>query len=212
MPRGRVDKPIRVLCVDDHPVVQAGLQSLIGAEEGIEIVAQVATGAAAIDLFREHQPDVVLLDLELQDMNGADVIRSIRQDFPQARIIVLTSYSDDESISQSLRNGARGYLLKESLHRELITAIRNVSAGRRSVGPEISDRFLENMSRPQMTSRELQILRQIADGFDNAEIARELGISHETVKAHVRGILRKLDAKDRTQAASIALKRGIVRF
>jgi DNA-binding NarL/FixJ family response regulator len=175
-------------------------------------VAQAATGADAIDLYRTHRPDVVLLDLHLQDMPGTDVIREIREEFPQARIIVLTSYSDDESISQSLRYGVRGYLLKESLHRELIAAIRAVYAGQRSIAPEISSRFLEGMSRPQMTPRELQILRQVADGYSNADIARDLGISHETVKVHVRGILAKLDAKDRTQAASIALKRGIVRF
>jgi len=125
---------------------------------------------------------------------------------------VLTSFSDDENIAQSLRCGARGYLLKEALHRELITAILNVHAGQRSIAPEISSRFLEGMSREPMTPRELQILRQVADGYSNADIARDLGISHETVKVHVRGILAKLDAKDRTQAASIALKRGIVRF
>lgn len=212
MSRTPPGKSIRVLCVDDHPVVRAGLQALIAEEDGIEVVAQAATGAEAIRLFRAHQPDIVLLDLNLRDINGTKVIRIIRQDFPQARIIVLTSYGDDESISQSLRNGARGYLLKESLHRELIDAIRSVNAGQRSVAPEISARFVESASRPQMTPRELEILQQIADGYSNSDIARELGISHETVKVHVRGILAKLDARDRSQAASIALKRGIVRL
>lgn len=210
--RVRSEKPIRVLFVDDHPVVRAGLESLISAEEGMEVVAQASGGAEAIDLFRKHAPDIVLLDLELRDMPGVEVIRKIRDEVPQARIIVLTSFSDDENIGQSLRNGVRGYLLKEALHRELIAAIRKVHAGQRSIATEISSRFLEGMSRPQMTPRELQILRQVADGYSNAEIARDLGISHETVKVHVRGILAKLDAKDRTQAASIALKRGIVRF
>jgi len=210
--RARLGKPIQVLFVDDHPVVRAGLQSLISAEEGMEVVAQASSGAEAIDLFRKHRPDIVLLDLHLQDMQGVDVIRKIKDEFPPARIIVLTSYSDDESVSQSVRCGARGFLLKEALHRELIAAIRNVHTGHRSISPDISSRFLDSMARPKMTAREMQILRKVADGYSNADIARDLGISHETVKVHVRGILAKLDAKDRTQAASIALKRGIVRF
>jgi DNA-binding NarL/FixJ family response regulator len=201
---------IRVLCADDHPLMRQGIAGLLRIEADMELVAEAATGREAVQQFRAHRPDITLMDLQMPEMGGLDAIAAIRGEFPEARIIVLTTYAGDVQALRALRAGARGYLLKNEVHRELIEIIRAVHAGRKAVSQDISFTLAEHAIDDALTPAEIRVLRLIAQGNANKEIAARLSLSEETVKSQVRNILSKLDAKDRTHAAMIGLKRGII--
>jgi len=204
--------PIRILIVDDHPVVRAGVAGLVEDQLDMKIVGQASNGREAIQQFRDHHPDIVLMDLQMPDMNGLDAMIAIRDEAPQARVIVLTTYVGDAQVLRAIKAGARGYLLKSALHKELLETIRAVHAGRKTISAEASCELAEHASDDALTPAEVRVLRLIAEGNANKEIAEQLSISEETVKGQVRNILSKLGAKDRTQAAMIGLKRGIITF
>lgn len=203
-------KVIRILAVDDHPIVRNGIGGLVTDQADMVLVGEASTGREAIQQFRTHQPDVTLMDLQMPELGGVDAIIAIRDEFPQARIIVLTTYSGDVQIVRALKAGARGYLLKDSLHKELLEAIRKVHAGKRILTPELSCEVASHATDDALTPAEISVLRLIADGNANKQIASQLSISEETVKSRVKNILSKLGANDRTQAVTIALKRGII--
>ena len=198
------------LAVDDHPVLRQGIAALIGAQSDMTLVAEAANGREAIQQFRAHQPDVTLMDLQMPEMNGLDAMITIRGEFPDARIIVLTTYTGDVQAMRALKAGARGYLLKNSLHRELLDTIRAVHAGRKALSAEISFDLAEQSAQDELSPAEVRVLLLIAEGKSNKEIAAELAVSEDSVKGQVRNILSKLDANDRTHAAMIGLKRGII--
>lgn len=204
--------PIKIMVVEDHNVVRQGLVALIDGVPGMRVVAQTADGSQALDLFQKHLPDVTLMDLRLPGISGVAAINRIRSRFPQARIIVLTTYDGDEDIHRALDAGARAYLLKGMSGDELMDAIRAVHSGRSRIPAEVAERLAERMNSPSLTDRELDVLRQIVSGKSNKEIGRELTISEATVKTHVNSILGKLGVADRTQAVTTALQRGIVHF
>ncbi|GAX45981.1 two-component response regulator NarL subfamily protein [Tolypothrix sp. NIES-4075] len=200
---------IRVLVVDDHPVVRQGLIGMLEKAPDIVIVGQGRNGHEAIAVFQQQQPDVTLMDLRMPDMGGVQAITLICNEFPNARIIVLTTYDTDEEIYQGLRSGAKGYLLKDSEPEELLTAIRTVTRGQRYIPPNVAAKLVQRMTAPELSDRELEVLQLVGQGMNNQEISTTLNISESTVKTHINRILSKLDVKDRTQAAIIALKRGI---
>ena len=202
--------PIRILCVDDHLVVRRGIAALIGTEPGMKLVAEASNGREAIQQFRAHRPDVTLMDLQMPEMNGLDAIIAIRGEFPDARIIVLTTYAGDAQALRALKAGARGYLLKSALDDELFVAIRAVLAGRKGLSQQVSSELAEHAADEALTPGEVRVLRLIAQGRANKDIASELSLSEETIKGYVSNILAKLGAKDRTQAAMIGFKRGII--
>ena len=204
------DNPIRILAVDDHPLTRQGIAAVVSVEADMKLVAEAANGREAIQQFRTHHPDVTLMDLQMPEMSGLDAIRAIVAEFPEARIIVLTTYAGDVQVLRALKAGARGYLLKETLHRELLETIRAVHAGKKALSPEVSFDLAEHVSDDPLTPGEIRVLRLIADGKANKEIAARLSLSEETVKWHVRNILSKLGVTDRTQAAMVGLKRGII--
>jgi DNA-binding NarL/FixJ family response regulator len=203
-------KVIRILAVDDHPVVRNGISGLVTDQADMVMVGEASNGREAIQQFRAHQPDVALMDLQMPELGGVDAIIAIRAEFPQARIIVLTTYTGDVQIVRALKAGAQGYLLKDSLHKELLEAIRKVHAGKRILTPELSCEVASHATDDALTPAEISVLRLIADGNTNKQIAAQLSISEETVKSRVKKILSKLSANDRTQAVTIALKRGII--
>jgi DNA-binding NarL/FixJ family response regulator len=203
---------IRILCVDDHPIVRQGIAGLLALQPDMTLVAEASNGREAIQAFRAHRPDVTLMDLQMPEMGGLDAISAIRGEFPEARIIVLTTYTGDAQALRALQAGARGYVLKNVLHKELIDTIRAVHAGRKALSTEVSFELAEHATDEALTPAEIRVLRLIAQGNANKEIARALSISEETVKGQVRNILSKLRAKDRTDAAMIGLKRGIIQF
>src|SRR5258708_1057537 len=203
---------IRILAVDDDPLVRRGIATLIASELDMSLVAEAPNGREAIQQFRTHHPDVTLMDLQMPEMNGLDAIIAIRGEFPEARIIVLTTYAGDVQVLRALKAGARGYLLKNSLHKELLETIRSVHAGKRALSTEASIQLAEHATDDALTPAEIRVLRLIAEGNANKEIAERLSVSEETIKGQVRNILSKLGANDRTHAAMIGLKRGIIEF
>jgi DNA-binding NarL/FixJ family response regulator len=204
------ERPIRILTVDDHPLLREGIAAILGTEKQLELVAQASNGQEAVAQFRTCQPDITLMDLQMPLMNGIEAIQAIRKDFPNARIIVLTTYAGDAQAVRAFKAGAFGYLLKSSLRKELIETIRSVHGGKKRIPVEIAVEMAEHHSDDSLTEREVEVLKQVAAGNANKIIATHLAISEETVKAHVKNILSKLAANDRTHAVTIALKRGII--
>ena len=202
--------PIRILCVDDHALVRDGIASLLGSQEDMRVVAEAGTGLEALEEFRKHRPDITLMDLRMPDMNGIDAMIAIFNNFPNARFIVLTTYSGDVEIVRALRAGAQAYLLKGHLRKELFETIRNVHDGRRRIPPEIASQIANHTADSSLSIREIDVLQLIAAGNANKLVADKLSISEDTVKGHVKSILSKLDAHDRTHAVTIAMKRGII--
>jgi len=196
--------------VDDHPLLREGIAAILGTEKQLELVAQASNGQEAVAQFRTCQPDITLMDLQMPLMNGIEAIQAIRKDFPNARIIVLTTYAGDAQAVRAFKAGAFGYLLKSSLRKELIETIRSVHGGKKRIPVEIAVEMAEHHSDDSLTEREVEVLKQVAAGNANKIIATHLAISEETVKAHVKNILSKLAANDRTHAVTIALKRGII--
>jgi len=205
-------KKIRILAVDDHPVLRQGIAALIEDESDMILIAEAANGREAIQQFRAHKPDVTLMDLQMPEMNGIDAMIAIRGEFPEARIIVLTTYMGDVQAMRALKAGARAYLLKNSLHKELLDTIRAVHAGRKTMSPEVSFELAEHAAEEALSPAEVRILQLIADGNTNKEIAAQLSVTEDAVKGQVRNILAKLGANDRTHAVKIAVKRGIMDF
>lgn len=203
---------ITILTVDDHPLIRDGLAVVIGREPDMRIVAEAGDGEEALERYREHQPAIVLMDLRMPVMDGVEAIRAIRDEFPSARIIALTTFEGDEDIYQALAAGASGYLLKDMLRGEVVSVIRKVQQGYRGIPPEIAARLAEYTPRVSLTGREVEVLQLMANGKSNAEIAEALGRAEGTMKIHVHNILQKLGATDRTQAVTIALRRGILRL
>jgi DNA-binding NarL/FixJ family response regulator len=201
---------IRVFSVDDHPLLREGIAAIIGNEPDMVMVAQAATGREAIRQFREHRPDVTLMDLRLPDISGIDAMMAIRDEFPDARIVVLTTFEGDVEIQRALAAGARGYILKSMPPQELAGVVRQVHAGKKRIPPEVAARLAEHVSDEVLTAREKDVLKHVAGGNRNRDIAELLFISEETVKAHVKHIMEKLGATDRTEAVTIALRRGII--
>ena len=203
-------KKIRILAVDDHPILRQGVAALIADESDMTLVAEAANGREAIQQFRAHRPDVTLMDLQMPEMNGLDAMLAIRGEFPEARIIVLTTYTGDVQARRALQAGARAYLLKNSLHKELLDTIRAVHAGRKNLSPEVSFELAEHAAEDTLSPLEVRVLRLIAQGNSNKGIATLLSVTEDSVKGHVRNILSKLGANDRTHAAMIGVKRGII--
>jgi DNA-binding NarL/FixJ family response regulator len=203
-------KRIRILAVDDHPILRQGIAGLIADESDMTLVAEAANGREAIKQFRAHRPDVTLMDLQMPEMSGLDAMIAIRGEFPEARIIVLTTYAGDVQARRALQAGARAYLLKNSLHKELLDTIRAVHAGRKNLSPEVSFDLAEHAAEDTLSPLEVRVLRLIADGNSNKEIAARLSVTEDSAKGHVRNILSKLGANDRTHAATIGIKRGII--
>lgn len=203
-------KLIRVLTVDDHPLLREGIAALVNAESDMKLVAEASNGVDAVEKFRLHRPDVTLMDIQMPELNGVEAISRIQSEFPGARIIVLTTYSGDAQVVAALRAGARAYILKGHVHRELLDTIRTVHAGQKRIPPEIASELAQHVADDELTQREIDILRLIAAGNANKQIADQLSISEATVKSHVTNILSKLGANDRTHAVTIGLKRGII--
>jgi len=203
-------KQIRILAVDDHPLLRQGIAGLIADEADMTLVAEAANGREAIQQFRTHRPDITLMDLQMPEMSGLDAVSAIRAEFPDARIIVLTTYAGDVQILRAVKAGAHAYLLKNTFHDELIDTIRAVYAGKKKLSPEASFEIAEHSTDDALTPAEISVLRLIAAGNANKEIADQLSLAEDTVKWRVKNILSKLGARDRTQAAMIGVKRGII--
>ena len=201
---------IRILTVDDHPLLRGGIATLVNAEADMKVVAEASTGEEAIELFRKYHPEVTLMDIQMPGLNGIDTIYEIQNEFANARIIVLTTYAGDVQMIKALRAGARAYLLKGHVHRELLATIRAVHAGQKRIPPEVAAELAEHATDEELTSREIDVLRLIANGNSNKQIAGQLSIGEATVKSHTTNILSKLQANDRTHAVAIALRRGII--
>jgi DNA-binding NarL/FixJ family response regulator len=201
---------IRILAVDDHPLLREGIAALVNAEPDMELVAEASNGEEAIKQFRLHHPDVALMDIQMPNMNGTEAISRIRSEFPNAKIIVLSTYSGDVQVLRAIKAGARGYIVKGHVHRELLEAIRSVHAGHKRIPPEIAAELAEHAADDALTAREIDVLRLIAAGNANKQIADKLSIEETTVKSHIASIFSKLGANDRTHAVTIGLQRGII--
>lgn len=203
---------IRVFSVDDHPLLREGIAALVNNQPDMMVIAQASTGAEAVQLFKQHLPDVTLLDLRLPDMSGIDTLIAIRTEFPNARVIMLTTFEGDVEIQRALQAGAYGYLLKNMPPSELLDVIRLVHAGKKRIPVEVAAHLAEHMGDEALTEREVEVLQQVAGGNRNREIAEKLFISEETVKVHIKHIMEKLGATDRTQAVTIGVRRGIIQL
>jgi len=203
---------IRVLSVDDHPLLREGIVALVNAQSDMVVVAQAGNGREAVEQYRAHKPDVTLMDLRLPDMSGVDALAAIRNEFPEARIVMLTTFEGDVEIQRALAAGARGYLIKSMPPGELVEAIRQVHAGRKRIPSEVAAQLAEHAGEEALTAREIEVLRHIAEGNRNKDIADRLFISEETVKVHVKHVMDKLGAGDRTEAVAIAIRRGIIQL
>ena len=201
---------IRILAVDDHPLLRKGIAALLNAELDMKLVAEASDGEEAVESFRLHRPDVTLMDLQLPGLNGIEAINRILSEFPDARVVVLTTYTGDSQVLRALRAGARAYILKGHVHRELLETIRTVHAGRKRIPPDVATELAEHAAEDELSSREIDVLRLIAAGNSNKGIADQLHIGEATVKSHVTNILSKLSANDRAHAVTIGLKRGII--
>jgi DNA-binding NarL/FixJ family response regulator len=210
MAEEQTGSPIRVLCADDHPLIRKGIASILANEADTLLVAEASNGREAVELFRKHKPDVALLDLHMPELDGVAATKIILQEFPDARIIALTSYDGDQEIYRALDAGVRGYLLKEMVHTEVLRAIRRVHSGKRLIPSEVSERLSEHFPQIALTAREAEVLGWVAEGLGNKEIADRLGTASGTVKNQIQTILGKLKAADRTQAVTIAIRRGIL--
>jgi DNA-binding NarL/FixJ family response regulator len=205
-------RQIRVLSVDDHPLLRQGITAIIDSQPDMLMVAQASTGREAIQQFREHRPDVTLMDLRLPDISGIDAMIAIRSEFPDSRIVMLTTFEGDVEIQRSLAAGARGYLLKNMPPKEMVDAIRQVHAGKKRIPHEVASQLAEHISDEALTEREIDVLQHVAGGNRNRDIAEQLFISEETVKVHVKHIMQKLGASDRTAAVAIGVRRGIIQL
>jgi DNA-binding NarL/FixJ family response regulator len=203
---------IRVFSVDDHPLLREGIAAVINNERDMQVIGQAANGKDAVQEFKKYQPDVTLMDLRLPDMSGIDAMIAIRAEFPDARVILLTTFEGDVEIKRALEAGARGYLLKSMPPKELIEVIRQVHAGKKRIPPQLAAQLAEHMSDEALTTREIEVLGQIAGGNRNRDIAEQLFISEETVKVHIKHIMEKLGASDRTEAVAIGIRRGIIQL
>jgi DNA-binding NarL/FixJ family response regulator len=201
---------IRILTADDHPLLREGIATLVNAEADMKLVAEASSGREAVQMFQLHRPDVTLMDLQMPDMNGTEAIAEIRSEFPDARIIVLTTYTGDAQVLKALKAGARAYLLKSDVHLELLQTIRSVHTGHKRIPPQIAAELAEHAADDPLSPREIEVLRLIATGSSNKLIADQLSISEATAKSHVANILSKLGANDRAHALAIAMKRGII--
>lgn len=201
---------ISIMSAEDHPLIRAGLDAVINAEPDMRMVAEAANGEEALERYREHRPDVVLMDLRMPVMDGLSATRAILREYPDARIVALTTFEGDEDIHRALAAGARGYLLKDMMRSELLDVIRTVHRGQRAIPPAVAARLAEYTPRIELTARELEVLRLMAKGLSNPELARILGRAENTVKVHVSNILEKLGVSDRTEAVTLAIQRGIL--
>ena len=204
------EETIRVLCADDHPLVRKGIASILANEVDVRLVGEAGNGREAVEQFERLQPDVVLMDLRMPDMDGTEATREIRRASPDAKIIALTSYDGDQEIYRALEAGVRGYILKESVHTEIVRAIRVVQSGKRLMPPEVAERLSEHFPQVALTPREIEVLQHVAKGLGNKEIGVRLGTAAGTVKMHLQNILSKLGASDRTHAVTLAIRRGII--
>jgi DNA-binding NarL/FixJ family response regulator len=205
-------EPIRVLSVDDHPLLREGIAAIINNQADMQLVAQASNAQEAIQQFRKHLPCVTLMDLRLPDKSGIDAMRAVRTEFPEARVIILTTFEGDVEIQRALEAGARGYILKSTPPKELVEVIRHVHAGRKRISPQLAAQLADHLSDEDLTAREVEVLCQVAGGNRNRDIAEKLFITEETVKVHVKHIMDKLGASDRTEAVAIGLRRGIIQL
>jgi DNA-binding NarL/FixJ family response regulator len=207
---GAVTQTLGILCVDDHPLVRKGIAAILANETDMKLVAEAGSGTEAVNAFRQFHPDITLMDLRMPGMDGIEATKQIRQIDAEAKIIALTSYDGDQEIYRALEAGVRGYILKESVHTEIVRAIRVVQSGKRLMPPEVAERLSEHFPQVALTPREIEVLQYVAKGFGNKEIGVRLGTAAGTVKMHLQNILSKLGASDRTHAVTLAIRRGII--